>query len=57
MPGLLPIQMPIGSEASFEGVIDLIENKAYGKDGERDKPIEEMPIPAGITGKGKASPS
>jgi elongation factor G len=42
----LPIQMPIGNETSFQGVIDLIENKAYGMDGNRDKPIEEIPIPA-----------
>ena len=25
----LPIQLPLGSEASYEGVIDLIENKAW----------------------------
>ena len=49
----LPIQMPIGSELSFQGVIDLIENKAYSKDGERDKPIEEVPIPAELQAKVK----
>ena len=42
----LPIQMPIGSETSFQGVIDLTENKAYSMDGNRDKPVEEMPVPA-----------
>lgn len=41
----LAIQMPIGSEVSFQGVIDLIENKAYSTDGNRDEPIEEIPIP------------
>ena len=41
----LPIQIPIGNEASFQGVIDLIENKAYSMDGNRDKPIEEIPVP------------
>jgi elongation factor G len=35
----LPIQMPVGSESTFQGVIDLIENKAYAKDGDRDKPV------------------
>ncbi|MDD5288874.1 MAG: GTP-binding protein, partial [Dehalococcoidales bacterium] len=42
----LAIQIPVGSEADFHGVIDLIENKAYSKDGDRDKPVEEIPIPA-----------
>ena len=41
----LAIQMAVGSETSFHGVIDLIENKAYSTDGNRDAPIEEMPIP------------
>ena len=41
----LAIQMPVGSETSFGGVIDLIENKAYSTDGNRDAPIEEIPIP------------
>ncbi len=49
----LPIQMPVGSETSFQGVIDLIENKAYSKDGERDKAIEEIPIPAEMEAKVK----
>ena len=51
----LPIQMPIGSETAFQGVIDLIENKAYGKDGERDKQIEEIPIPAELEAKVKTA--
>jgi elongation factor G len=41
----LAIQIPVGSETSFQGVIDLIENKAYSSDGDRDEPVEEMPIP------------
>ena len=49
----LPIQLPIGSELSFQGVIDLIENKAYSKDGERDKPVEEIPIPVELEDKVK----
>jgi elongation factor G len=49
----LPIQMPIGNETSFQGVIDLIENKAYSKDGERDKSIEEIAIPAELQAKVK----
>jgi len=41
----LPIQMPIGSEADFKGVIDLIERRAWVGDGDRDKEPQEMPIP------------
>ncbi len=51
----LPIQLPIGSETSFQGVIDLIENKAYSKDGERDKPVEEIAIPAEMQEKVKTA--
>ncbi len=51
----LPIQLPIGSETSFQGVIDLIENKAYSKDGERDKPVEEIAIPADMLEKVKTA--
>jgi len=41
----LPIQLPLGSEVDFQGVIDLIENKAYGMDGNRDEPLAEIAIP------------
>jgi elongation factor G len=51
----LPIQLPIGSETSFQGVIDLIENKAYSKDGERDKPVEEIPVTADMQAKVKTA--
>lgn len=37
----LPIQLPLGSEASYEGVIDLIENKAWRFEASSDaKPLE-----------------
>ncbi|MFC2002374.1 elongation factor G [Chloroflexota bacterium] len=41
----LPIQLPIGSEASFAGIIDLVENKAWSFDGNPDSEPLEMPIP------------
>jgi elongation factor G len=41
----LPIQIPIGSESDFKGVIDLIENRAWLMDGERDSQPSEIPIP------------
>jgi elongation factor G len=49
----LPIQIPVGSEVTFQGIVDLIENKAYSKDGDRDKPIEEIAIPAELQAKVK----
>jgi len=41
----LPIQLPLGSGESFEGVIDLIENKAWRFDGNPDSEPEEINIP------------
>ncbi len=42
----LPIQLPLGSETSFEGVIDLIENKAWRFDGEPGSDPIEIAIPS-----------
>jgi len=39
------IQLPIGSESDFEGVIDLLREKAYGFEGEHGEKIVEIPIP------------
>ncbi len=41
----LPIQLPVGSEASFQGVIDLLEMKAWSFDGTAGSEPLEMPIP------------
>jgi len=41
----LPIQLPLGSEDSLEGIIDLVENKAWHFDINPDLPPEEVPIP------------
>ena len=41
----LPIQIPLGSGESFEGVIDLIENKVWHYDGKPDSEPEEAAVP------------
>jgi len=43
-----PIQLPIGAEAGFEGIIDLIERKAYmyEDDDPLGKKVREVAIPA-----------
>jgi len=39
------IQLPIGAEENFTGVIDLIERKAYQFGGNMGERVEEIPIP------------
>ncbi|HDH31422.1 MAG TPA: elongation factor G [Candidatus Wolfebacteria bacterium] len=42
------VQIPIGSEANFEGVIDLIQLKAFNFDGERGEKIIKKDIPENL---------
>jgi elongation factor G len=42
----LPVQLPLGVEEAFEGVIDIIEKKAWYFDGKPDSDPQEVPIPA-----------
>jgi elongation factor G len=42
----ITIQLPIGAEADFEGVIDLIKMKAYYFDGDDGEFVREEEIPA-----------
>ena len=41
----VPVQIPIGSEEKFQGVIDLIAMRAWFFSGERDEPPVEGDIP------------
>jgi len=42
----IPIQLPIGSEDDFRGIVDLIKNKAYEWDeGSQGMKIIEVPVP------------
>ncbi|OGH71018.1 MAG: translation elongation factor G [Candidatus Magasanikbacteria bacterium RIFCSPHIGHO2_02_FULL_51_14] len=45
------VQLPIGMESSFSGVIDLILQKAYRFEGEHGERVIEMDIPAEMTDK------
>ncbi len=40
---VVPVQLPIGAEASFKGIVDLLKMKAYTFDGGK---MTECPIPA-----------
>lgn len=53
--GVIPIQLPIGSEKSFRGVVDLVTMKAliYTPDGDGKAKIEE--IPAGMADEAQAA--
>lgn len=44
-PNAVPIQLPIGSESGFKGIVALLENKAYTFEGEHGETIVEIPIP------------
>lgn len=40
-----PVHLPIGFEQSINGIIDVIENKAYQYSDYTDKELKEIPIP------------
>jgi elongation factor G len=42
----VPIQLPIGSESNFKGVVDLIDEVAYIFHDEQGKNIEQVAVPA-----------
>src|SRR4051812_35912655 len=42
----IPLQLPIGAESNFQGVIDLIDRKAIYFDGENGEDLRYEPVPA-----------
>lgn len=44
-PNAMPIQLPIGSESDFSGLIDLLRMKAFKFEGDKGTDIIEIPIP------------
>jgi elongation factor G len=44
----VPIQMPIGSESSYKGLVDLIRNVAYIYQDDLGKIIDEQPVPENL---------
>ncbi len=47
-PNAVAVQLPIGTESDFKGVVDLIAMKAYYFEGEHGEKIREDEIPAGM---------
>jgi elongation factor G len=45
----VPLQLPIGAESGFEGVIDLINRQAVYFEGEKGEKVRREPIPAALT--------
>jgi elongation factor G len=46
---VIPIQLPLGEEKSFKGVVDLVTMKAYTYSGDTAGKFTEGPIPADMT--------
>ena len=49
-----PVQLPIGKESEFEGIVDLVEQKAYYYTSGIGEAAEEREIPEGMAGEVKA---
>ncbi|HQA96258.1 MAG TPA: elongation factor G, partial [Candidatus Colwellbacteria bacterium] len=54
-PNAIPIQLPIGAESDFKGVIDLLQMKAFDFEGEHGEKVTEIPIPENMIEAAKAA--
>jgi elongation factor G len=52
---VVALQLPIGKESGFRGVVDLIRQKAYLYSNSRDGKFEEAAIPAELEGEASAA--
>ena len=52
---VVPIQMPIGEEKNFKGVVDLVSMKAYTWAGDGSAKVTEIPVPADMADKATAA--
>jgi elongation factor G len=50
-----PIQLPIGAEDQFKGIVDLIEEKAYFYTNDIGTDVQEAPIPEDMVADAKAA--
>jgi len=44
-PNAIPVQIPIGAESEFTGIIDLVERKAYEFEGQMGEKVIEIDVP------------
>jgi len=47
-PNAIPVQIPIGAEGDFSGVVDLLEMKAVKFEGEHGEKLTDIEIPADL---------
>ncbi len=52
----IPLQLPIGIDSSFQGVIDLIDRAALYFDGENGETVRREPVPSDMTEAVEARP-
>ncbi len=50
-PNAVAIQLPIGAEREFSGVVDLVQQKAYTFEGKSGEIIKEIPVPEDMVAK------
>ena len=53
---VIPIQLPIGEEKNFRGVVDLVTRKAFLFKTDESGKFTEGPVPAEMTGDGRRRP-